>query len=699
VKKARPKFWLVSFLSIIVLNSFAGAADKSEIIIDCSTTKVVNPSIFGHNSLAFRYPSSKNWKPKDYSIYGAGQWNTSRSKPNIELVKLAKEIKMSVLRFPGGGGAHRYKWKDAIGPLKDRPFFKFGLDEFMELCEATGAEPMITMNYLTSTDDELADMVEYLNAPDDGSNLTGGTSYAGQRAANGHPAPYNVKYFELGNEVYYPDIRPIGKVTAEEYAARYLKIRSHLRSINKNIKLGAVLNTSSWGWTNWKNETWNIDVVSLIGSSLDFAIVHPYACAYRSEIGELSATELFSIALAAPPQIASRLAIYSNNLEALTGKVVPLAITEYNGGMVQNKPVPYRHSLGNALVIADMLQSFLTADIPILCANYWHFSNSYWGAIYNHDYREGNGKYYFRPNYFVFEMFSKNFGELIAESTVFCPSYTSRSYRDVYKTMDNAGNTYTDRSDVISHVINPEDWIVREKPGVKVSKISNEIRISFDNYNKRNYYHTKALQRVKPDHSYQLTALIKTENLETSATAHLEVQDFRGWSKIKWAKRTKGVPGTRDWTKVFINFDPVDANSKGVNILIREYSKKGPVRGIIRVKNVILKDIGPTKQYPSTPYLSAIASINRKRNKLYLIVVNKNLTDHMPSIIRIKNFNLLPEIKIRMLNGKSVDATNENGNTEVTVSSESFSIRPGSECFKFSFEPHSVTALEMSKNS
>ena len=697
MKKARSIFGFISFLSIIVLNSVVGAVDQSEIIIDCSTTKEANHMIFGHNTLAFRYPSSANWKPKDYSIYGAGQWSAATHVPNNRLVKLAKEIKMSVLRFPGGGGAHRYKWKETIGPLRNRPLFKFGLDEFMKLCEATGAEPVITMNYLTSTDDELADMVEYLNAPDDGSNPLGGTEYAAQRAANGHPAPYNVKYFELGNEVYYPDIRSIGKVTAAEYAARYLKVRSHLRSIDKNIQLGAVLYTPSWDWSNWKNEAWNIDVVSLIASLLDFAIVHPYACAYRSEIGELSANELFSISLAASSQIASRLAIYSNNLETLTGKAVPIAITEYNGGMVQNKPVPYRHSLGNALVIADMLQSFLAADFPILCANYWHFSNSYWGAIYNPDYRESNGRYYFRPNFYVFETFAKYFGELLAESTVFCPSYTSRSYRDVYKTMDNAQNTYTDRSDVVSHMINPEDWIIRDQPGVKVSRLSNEIRINFDNYNNRTYFHTKALQFVKPDHSYQLTALIKTENIVPSATAHLEIQDFRGWSKIRWAKRTKGVPGTRDWTKVFINFDPVDAYSKGVSILIRQYSKKGPLRGIIRVKNVILEDIGPTKQYPSTPYLSAIASINK--NKLYLLVINKNLTDHMPSIIRVKNFNLHPEVKIHTLNGTSVDATNENSNTGVTVSSGGFSIRPGSEYFKFIFEPHSLTALEMSKNS
>ena len=519
----------ILFLFIIIFNTAIASANKSEIIVDCTRTREINSYIFGQNTLAFRYTTSKNNKPKDYSIYGAGQWDASNHSPNNHFLQLARKINTSILRFPGGGGTHRYKWKNTIGPLSERPSFIFGLDEFMKLCEAMGAEPIITMNYMTSTDSELEDMVEYLNGSAIKSIQSGASFYGSLRASNGRLLPYNIKYFELGNEVYYPDIRPEGKVTTKEYAHRYLKVRSSLRDIDKNIQLGCVLYTPFWHWTNWNNEVWNIEVVSLIGKSLDFAIVHPYACSYISEIGELSALELFRISLAAPPQIASRLAFYSNNIKNITGKSVPLAITEYNGGMVQAKPVPYRHSLGNALVIADMVKEFLTADFPILCANYWHFSNAYWGAIYSADYKDSNASYFLRPNYFVFKMFAKFYNGLLANSAVICPKYTSRSYRDVSKA--------------------------------------------------------------------------------------------------------------------------------------------------------------------STPFLSAVASLNKKTNELFLIVINKNLTDHMPAIVKVKNFNLYPKVKVQTLNGDTLDATNEDGNSHVTFFYSSFNVPLGSNQLEYNFEPHSVTLL------
>ena len=53
---------------------------------------------------------------------------------------------------------------------------------------------------------DAADLVEYCNAPNNGSNPNGGTDWAAVRAQNGHPQPYGVRLFEIGNEPYGPDL-------------------------------------------------------------------------------------------------------------------------------------------------------------------------------------------------------------------------------------------------------------------------------------------------------------------------------------------------------------------------------------------------------------------------------------------------------------------------------------------------------------
>ncbi|KAJ5113634.1 alpha-N-arabinofuranosidase C [Penicillium angulare] len=72
---------------------------------------------------------------------------------------------------------------------------EFGTDEFMKWCSQAKAEPCIYLNMGTGTLDEAIEWLEYCNS-------TGDCSFAQLRRQNGHEKPYNVKYWELGNEVY-----------------------------------------------------------------------------------------------------------------------------------------------------------------------------------------------------------------------------------------------------------------------------------------------------------------------------------------------------------------------------------------------------------------------------------------------------------------------------------------------------------------
>ena len=95
-----------------------------------------------------------------------------------------------------------YRFKNMIGPREQRPPYRghwywwatngFGIEEFVQLCEACGFEAAVAVNVLEDAQD-MADMVEYLNGP-------ASSKWGAERAANGHPEPYGVHYFEIGNE-------------------------------------------------------------------------------------------------------------------------------------------------------------------------------------------------------------------------------------------------------------------------------------------------------------------------------------------------------------------------------------------------------------------------------------------------------------------------------------------------------------------
>ncbi len=125
-----------------------------------------------------------------------------------DLLEAIRDLKPPFIRWPGGSFASEYLWKDGIGPVAARKYhpnrvwggysdyYSFGTDEFMELCRQLKAEPLIVLS-ATNTDPAqiqyAMDWVHYLNDPPT-------TEWGRRRAANGHAAPYDVRYFQIDNE-------------------------------------------------------------------------------------------------------------------------------------------------------------------------------------------------------------------------------------------------------------------------------------------------------------------------------------------------------------------------------------------------------------------------------------------------------------------------------------------------------------------
>jgi alpha-L-arabinofuranosidase len=186
------------------------------------------------------------------------------------------ELHPSFIRWPGGNVAQDYHWQWGIGPRDLRPVWinkawsnapepnDLGTDEYLALCNRLHIEPSITVNVngAGATPEEAAAWVEYVNGP-------ATSTYGSMRAANGHPAPYGVHQWELGNEIFGDWVR--GHVTAEQYAQAAVRYAQAMRAVDPTIKLIAV------GEGIFPNsDAWNSAVLRIAGSSIQYLAVHDY---------------------------------------------------------------------------------------------------------------------------------------------------------------------------------------------------------------------------------------------------------------------------------------------------------------------------------------------------------------------------------------------------------------------------------------
>ncbi len=149
-----------------------------------------------------------------------GFYSNGKIRPDV--VAALKKIQVPNLRWPGGCFADQYHWRDGIGNPTKRPQRinnawgmvaednSFGTAEFMELCKEIGCEAYIAGNVGTGTPQEMKDWIEYLN-------FGGNCTLADLRKVNGHPEPYRVSLWGVGNESWGCG----GNMTPEYYATLY----------------------------------------------------------------------------------------------------------------------------------------------------------------------------------------------------------------------------------------------------------------------------------------------------------------------------------------------------------------------------------------------------------------------------------------------------------------------------------------------
>jgi len=148
-----------------------------------------------------------------------------------DVTRALAEVGAPVIRWPGGCFADDYHWQDGIGPRDKRPrrinihwgdvieTNQFGTHEFLAFCKAVGAAPYFCGNLGSGSPREMRDWVEYCNFPGD-------STLARERAANGHPEPFGVRYWGVGNENWGCG----GNFTPEDYGTEYRRFATYLRN-------------------------------------------------------------------------------------------------------------------------------------------------------------------------------------------------------------------------------------------------------------------------------------------------------------------------------------------------------------------------------------------------------------------------------------------------------------------------------------
>lgn len=154
-----------------------------------------------------------------YSNYGYGTVNPDGTVKE-DFAALYKKAGFGSLRYPGGTISNNYVWTESIGDLDPETpeiertpqihgFYNnpgqagfvpaFGLLEVAEFAEKMNSEIIMVYGIGRGDAADAADMVEFLNA-ERGTNPNGGVAWADRRAELGHPEPFGIRYFEIGNE-------------------------------------------------------------------------------------------------------------------------------------------------------------------------------------------------------------------------------------------------------------------------------------------------------------------------------------------------------------------------------------------------------------------------------------------------------------------------------------------------------------------
>lgn len=286
-----------------------------------------------------------------------------------DVIALMKELNAPVYRWPGGNFVSGYNWKDGVGerdsrpPRVDRAWESdyadtpwkavepndVGIHEFMRLCEILEAEPFVAVNTGLGSAKLAAEQVEYLNGSAD-------TPMGRRRAENGHPEPFDVRFFAVGNEMY--GDWQLGHMPLERYVKKHRRVSKAMWAVDPEIELVAVGSPGEW---NRRMYEYNADYMTHISEHF-----------YRQDWhGGGLMTHVKQIPEAIQEK-ADEHRRWRKELDVLDGRDIKIALDEWNywyGPHIYGL-LGTRYFLRDALGIAAGINGYLRNSDIIFMANY-----------------------------------------------------------------------------------------------------------------------------------------------------------------------------------------------------------------------------------------------------------------------------------------------------------------------------------------
>jgi len=332
-----------------------------------------------------------------------------------DMIEAARELQLTQMRWPGGNFTSSYDWRDGIGPKDKRPKRlelawgvvepnQVGTDEWVQLNREIGSENVVCINMGTGTLDDARYWVEYCNAP-------AGTYWADKRAEYGHPEPYGIKYWCLGNEV---DGAPwiIGYKNADDYVKFAVEAAKAMRRSSPGTPLEFIANGSSNYQDNLDWVEWNWRVIKGLYGIADYISLHRYwddSQDYYVFMGQRAV------------DLAEKIEITAGQIKALSAvqKKKPMYIS------LDEWAPPFRGGHLSTLAIAQFFNAFIRHADVVKMANFTLLT-----GILGRDPK--TGATYKSPVFYMFKLFSTRCRGAAIDTFVDCDTFaTSDHYKNI----------------------------------------------------------------------------------------------------------------------------------------------------------------------------------------------------------------------------------------------------------------------------
>jgi alpha-N-arabinofuranosidase len=287
-----------------------------------------------------------------------------------DTLQLLKQLDAPMYRWPGGNFVSGYDWRDGIGDRDRRPPRKnpawtgiehndFGVDEFIAFCRRLDTEPLIAVNTGFGDDYSAAQEVEYCNGSAD-------TIAGGWRAKNGHDAPYGVRWWCVGNEMFGP--WQLGFMQLGHYTQKHNRVAQAMRGVDGSIQL---IGVGDLGKINDRHDPsekrgWSRGMLEQCADTMDLISEHFYVGA-KDDLAEH--VQQIPDRIRAKAEGHRRL---REQMPALEGKDIRIAMDEWN---YWHRPYEYGelgcvYRLRDALGIAAGLHEYYRCSDIIAMAHY-----------------------------------------------------------------------------------------------------------------------------------------------------------------------------------------------------------------------------------------------------------------------------------------------------------------------------------------